>query len=121
MRSIKSKAVFWHRELPPFRSKPLDEHVVEATSIHIANTVVDRDELWRQCYEDLMANARKRIEQEIIRLGGSYAHVLDESVESRSNDVTQEVWLHGLYRYMLYADGEASSNASSSIQTESGA
>jgi hypothetical protein len=50
----------------------------------------------------LMAQARERLEQEIARLGGHYAHVLDESVDSRHDDVAGEAWLHGRFTYMLY-------------------
>ncbi len=98
------KTVYWHRELPPLNAQATGEHVLEATSNRVANTLLHRDELWDRCYENLMANARVRIEQEVARLGGSCAHVLDESVESRSNDVTREAWLHGRFTYMLYKD-----------------
>ena len=98
------KTVYWHRELPPINAKALGEHIVEATSKRVSNTLLHRDELWDCCYEGLMANAGARIEQEVGRLGGTCAHVLDESVNSRSNDVTHEAWLHGRFRYMLYRD-----------------
>jgi hypothetical protein len=65
-------------------------------------TVAHRDELWRQCNEDLMARVRIRLEQEVVRLGGNYAHVLTESVESKHDDVTDETWVHGRFTYMVY-------------------
>jgi hypothetical protein len=37
-----------------------------------------------------------------VRLGGHYAHVLDESIDSRHDGVTSEAWLHGRFTYMLY-------------------
>ena len=43
-----------------------------------------------------------RLEQEVVRLGGNYAHLLNESVESKHDDVTGEAWLHGRYSYMVY-------------------
>jgi hypothetical protein len=49
-----------------------------------------------------MAQARTRLRQEVTRLGGHYAHVLDESIESRHDDKTGEGWLHGRFSYMLY-------------------
>jgi hypothetical protein len=61
-----------------------------------------RDELRERCYQDLMNRARIRLEQEVLRLGGNYAHVLDESVESSYDDATGESWLHGSFTYMLY-------------------
>ena len=42
------------------------------------------------------------MEQEVSRLGGHYAHVLAESVDSKHNDVTNEAWLHGNFSYMVY-------------------
>ena len=42
------------------------------------------------------------MEQEIARLGGNYAHVLTESVDSKRNDVTNEAWLHGSFTYVIY-------------------
>jgi hypothetical protein len=49
-----------------------------------------------------MTHARQRIEQEVARLGGQFAHVLDEAVESKHNDITDEAWLRGVFTYMLY-------------------
>lgn len=49
-----------------------------------------------------MAQARIRLTQEIARLGGQYLHVLDESVDSRHDDVTRESWLHGRFSYVLH-------------------
>src|SRR5579863_10275586 len=88
------KTIYWHRELPPIEAETLGEHMVEAASKRVLNTLVHRDELWDLCYEDLMAQARARIEQEVARLGGDCAHVLDESVDSRHDDITGEAWLH---------------------------
>ena len=94
--------VYWHRELPPSDAEPLGEHVVEAASVRVPGTLAHRDELWDRCYEDLMVKARAQLQQEVARLGGNYAHVLNESVDSRHNDVTGENWLHGCFTYMLY-------------------
>jgi hypothetical protein len=49
-----------------------------------------------------MAQVRIRLEQEVTRLGGNYAHVLNESVDSKHDEVTGEAWLHGRFTYMLY-------------------
>jgi hypothetical protein len=48
------------------------------------------------------AAAIARLRQEIARLGGDYAHVLDEHIDSRHNDVTGEAWLQGRFSYTLY-------------------
>lgn len=101
--AVNAKIVFWHRELPPFDAVPMGEHVIEATSGRVKNTLVHRDELWDRCYEDLMARACARLEQEVIRLDGDYAHVLDETVDSRRDDIKGETWLYGSFTYMLYA------------------
>jgi hypothetical protein len=97
-----SKTIYWHHELPPFGAEAIGEHIVEATSSHVPGTLARRDELWTECYEDLMAQVRTRLNQEIIRLGGDYAHVLSESVDSRHDPVTGEAWLHGRLTYMVY-------------------
>lgn len=94
--------VYWHRELPPRDAKAQSQHVIEATSLRVQNNLEHRDELWHRCYDDLMLTVEKRLEQEITRLGGDCAHVLDESVDSRHDDRTGETWLHGLFTYMLY-------------------
>ena len=97
-----SKTVYWHRELPPFDADAVAEHIIEATSSRVPGTLVHRDELWGQCYENLMARTGTRLEQEVVRLGGHYAHVLDESIDSRHDGATGEAWLHGRFTYMLY-------------------
>ena len=94
--------IYWHRDLPPLSAEAMGEHVVEAVSKRVPGTIAHRDELWDQCYEDLMAQARTRLEQEILRLGGTFAHVLDESIDSRHDDATAENWLHGRFTYVLY-------------------
>jgi uncharacterized protein CbrC (UPF0167 family) len=96
------RTIYWHRELPPLDAEVMDEHIVEATSSRVPGTLVHQDELWNQCYEDVMAQARTRLGQEIIRLGGDYAHVLNESVDSRHDGATGESWLHGRFTYVLY-------------------
>jgi len=100
------KIVYWHRELQPLDAEAMGEHVVEAASHRVPNTLSHREELWG-CYEDLMAHAHARIEQEGLRLGGDFAHVLDESVDSRHDDITGEAWLHGRFTHMLYKSNGA--------------
>jgi hypothetical protein len=93
--------IYWHRDLPPSDAQPVGEHVVEASSPHVPDTVAHRDDLWNQCERELMANARRRLGEEIARLGGRYAHVLDESIETRHNASVGEAWLYGRFTYML--------------------
>ena len=50
-----------------------------------------------------MAHTRIRLEQEIARMGGKYAHVLAESIDPRHDDASGEAWLHGRFTYMLYS------------------
>ena len=97
-----SQVVYWHRELPPLAAESVEEHVVEAASRRVPGTLLHRDELWVECYQDLMVKAANRLEQEVKRLGGHYAHVLDESVDSRHDDASNESWLHGQFTYTLY-------------------
>lgn len=98
----RTKTIFWHRELPPSSAEPMSEHLVEAASARVPSTLAHRDELWNRCYQNLMEQVGARLEQEIYRLGGTYAHVLDESIDSRRDEVTGESWLHGRFTYMLY-------------------
>jgi hypothetical protein len=62
------------------------EHTIEAISGRVAGIISHRDELWDRCYEELMANARARLTQEIDRLGGDYAHVNGESIDTHHDD-----------------------------------
>jgi hypothetical protein len=94
--------VYWHSELPPLSAEAMGEHTLEASSHRVPGTLVHRDELWEECYEDLMSQARQRLEQEVRRLGGSCAHVLSESVDSRHDGATNEAWLRGRFTYVLY-------------------
>lgn len=97
-----SKIVYWHRDLPPLEAELLAEHTVEANSNRVAGTLAHRDELWDQCYQELMANAESHLVQEVARLGGDYAHVRYEALTPKHDDVAGEAWLHGLFTYMLY-------------------
>ena len=96
------RTVFWHRDLPPLEAEVLGEHTLEAVSARVPGTLAHRDEIWDRCYAELMAAAHVRLNQEIARLGGHFAHVLHESVDSRHDDVTGEAWLHGRFTYVLY-------------------
>jgi hypothetical protein len=96
------KTVYWHRELPPLDAQPIGEHVVEASSARVPDTISHRDDLWNQGERELMENVRERLRDEIARLGGRYAHVLDESIEPRHDACTGEAWLRGRFTYMLY-------------------
>ena len=102
-----AKIICWHRELPPLNALPMDQHTVEADSRRVAGTLAHRDELWGQCYEDLMAAAERRLIQEIARLGGDYAHVHDEAVVPKHDAATGDVWLYGRFGYTLYRRPEA--------------
>jgi hypothetical protein len=97
-----SKRIYWHRELPPLNAELIGEHVVEAVSGRVPGSMAHRSRLWDGAYRELMENARIRIGQEIDRLGGRYAHVLDESIDSRRDSSTGEAWLHGRFMYVLY-------------------
>jgi hypothetical protein len=99
--ATETNAIYWHRELPPLDAQPMGEHVVEASSTRLADTIAYRDELWNRCEDELMANARARLREEIARLGGRCAHVLSESIETRHNG-SGEMWLHGCFKYVLY-------------------
>lgn len=97
-----AKIVFWHRELPPLQADLVAEHTVEASSSRVPGTLAHRDDLWKQCYRELMANAENRLVQEVTRLGGHFAHVHNEAIEPRHDDAAGEAWLRGRFDYMLY-------------------
>ena len=97
-----AQVVYWHRELPPLEAEPLGQHAVEATSRRVPGTIAHREELWHACYDDLMIQATIRLEQEVARLGGHYAHVLDEVIDGRRDEVKGEAWLRGHFAYVLY-------------------
>lgn len=80
----------------------MGEHVLEATSNRVRDSLACRDELWESCHRTLLDNVEARLKQEIRRLGGDCAHVLSESVDSRHDPATGEAWLHGRYDYALY-------------------
>ena len=94
--------IYWHRDLPPRDAERLGEHVVEASSGRVSSAEARRDELWSRCQADLMAQAHARLEQEVARLGGRYAHVLDESIEPHHDAASGDAWLQGRFTYMLY-------------------
>ena len=96
------KIVYWHRELPPLDADFIAEHTVEASSSRVPGTLAHRNELWDQCYRELMTNAESRMAQEVARLGGDFAHVHDETIDPRHDDAAGEAWLHGRFSYMLY-------------------
>ena len=99
------KSVYWHRELPPRDAEPMGAHTLEATSARVPGTLAHRDDLWDCCHQELMDRARLRLDQEIIRLGGDYAHVLTEAIEPRHDDKTGEAWMYGRFDYELYRSG----------------
>ena len=96
------QVVYWHEELPPVNGEALHEHVIEAVSDPVRGSIERHGDLWHRCYTQLMEHTRFRLEQEVKRFGGDYAHVLDEHIDSRRNDVTGESWLHGRFSYVLY-------------------
>jgi hypothetical protein len=96
------RIVYWHRELPPLDAELVDAHTVEATSGRVTGRIARRDELWNRCHEELMDAAEARLEQEVTRLGGDFAHVCEEAVSPRHDDLTGEAWLHGRFNYTLY-------------------
>lgn len=94
--------VYWHRDLPPIEAEAAEEHTIEAMSDRVNGAIVRHGELWNRCHETLMARTHARLEQEIARLDGDFAHVVDEHIDSRRDDATMESWLHGRFTYVLY-------------------
>jgi hypothetical protein len=109
-----NKIIYWHRELPPFEAEAMGEHTVEATSSHVLGSLSHRDEQWARCHDELMAQTRDRLYKEVARLGGDYAHVLQELIDTRHNEATGEAWLHGRFTYMLFRRPTGGDRATSS-------
>jgi hypothetical protein len=102
MRDSVAKVVYWHRNMPPVEAEIVGEHTIEASSRHVPGTIAHRDDLWQVCYDDLMAQTRIRLEQEVARLGGHYAHIFDEAIDIRRDEAKAEAWLRGRFSYVLY-------------------
>jgi hypothetical protein len=113
-RLVDGKMIYWHRELPPLDAELIGDHIVEASSGRVTGIFTHRDELWNQCYAQLMENTGTRLAQEVARLGGDYAHVHDESIKIRHDEATGEAWLHGRFSYTLYRQPTHTGNATSS-------
>ena len=101
------KVVYWHRELPPLDGELMHEHVIEAVSDRMPGSIERHGDLWHQCYATLMERTRHRLEQEVKRLGGHYAHVLDEHIDSQRDDAKGESWLRGRFNYIVYRQPDA--------------
>ena len=97
-----SQVIYWRRDLPPLRDEVEGEHEVEADGPAIPHDLVHRAELWGRCYPPLIAEAERRITQEVTRLKGACAHVVDEVITARVDDVAGTFRLHGRFRYVLY-------------------
>ena len=96
------KAIYWHRDLPPLEALPMGEHTVEANSGRVPGAAATRNDLWQRCERGLAAEVELRLSQEVQRLGGRFAHVLDEHIEAKRDPARDEAWLHGRYTYVLY-------------------
>jgi hypothetical protein len=101
------QTVYWHRDLPPLNAEIVGEHVIEAASTRVKSDLAHRNELWEGCYRKLMTRVEERLGQEMQRLGGDYAHILDETVDTRRDDLTGEAWLHGRFSYLLLREPPA--------------
>lgn len=101
-----SKVIFWRRELPPLSEQIEGEHEVEAESPRLHCDYGNRQALWGTCYPLLLEQAEKRISEEVARLGGSCAHVLDEAITAKLDDAQAEFALHGRFRYVMYVHPE---------------
>ena len=99
--------MYFHRELQPLDAEVIGIHTVEATSGRRVEHFEEGGSLWTQRYEELIAHARERLAQEIARLGGDYARVYEESIDTRHDDATGEAWLHGRFDYVLYRQPRA--------------
>ncbi len=98
------KRIFWHGDLPPLEAEMLDEHWVVARSDAVKYRFDHKTELWAQCVDSLRVNLEHRLGQEIRRLGGDYAHILDERVVPKIDHESDTYCLEGRYDYVLFRD-----------------
>jgi hypothetical protein len=94
--------VYWHRDLPPLDAELVAEHTVEASSSRVSGTLAHRDELWDQCYQELLTNTTNRLLEEVARLDGHYAHVHDEAIGPKHDDAAGEGLDAWPFTYMMY-------------------
>ena len=99
-----ARLVYWHRELPPLTAEVMGEHTLEAVSRRVPLAFSRGDEEWSRCYGDLMSLAGARLDQEVARLGGHYAHVRHELIYPRHDEAAGEAWLYGCFEYVLYRE-----------------
>jgi hypothetical protein len=79
----------------------MGDHTIDATSDRVQGTLAHRDEMRNRCYRELMERTHLRIEQDIVRLGGDYAHVVTDDVGPRHDDRTGEAWMYCRFDYVL--------------------
>ena len=78
------------------------EHTVQATSDWVGYSFAERDKLWAACHANLLSNTGERIAQEVERLGGSCAHVLEEDIAPKIDNSLDRYRLEGTFTYVLY-------------------
>lgn len=97
-----SQVVYWRRELPPLSEQIEGEHDLEAESPHLHYELGDRQLMWSKCYPLLLEQAESRIRQELTRLHGSCAHVVDEQITAKVDDAQSLFWLRGRFQFVMY-------------------
>jgi hypothetical protein len=95
------QTVYWRRDFPPLSEEIEGEHEAEAHAV-IPDDLMHRTELWGRCYPLLISEAERVIAQEVARLGGSCAHVVEETIKSKIDDVARTFELRGAFRFILY-------------------
>jgi hypothetical protein len=98
------KTVYWRQEFPPLTADVFGADTIEATSGRVQGGLSHRDDAWVRCYQDLIERLRVRLEQEVMRRSGHYAHVRDEHIEARHDEANGEAWLYGRFQYVLYRE-----------------
>jgi hypothetical protein len=103
------KIVYWRQEFPPLSADVFGADTIEATSGRVQGGLSHSDDAWVRCYRDLMERTRVRLEQEVVRQGGHYAHVRDEVIDARHDEAKGEAWLYGRFQYVLYREAAVAS------------
>ena len=96
------QVVYWRQDLPPLSEQLEGEHEIDAESPHVHYSFGDREAMWSQCYGLLQKRSEERVKQEVLRLGGSCAHIVEEQITTKTDDAAALSWLHGRFRFLMY-------------------
>jgi len=96
------KRIYWHSDLPPLEDKIAGKYQVTAESDPIPLDYRHKDELRGRSEPSLALRLEDRLGQEIDRLGGHCAHILEEHITPVIDYHNNQYRLRGTYTYVLF-------------------